>query len=192
MRSLVEVTESIQKINIIRHLLRDDGQFPNNARLPLLVYKGVLHVTALGDEAGKVVKEIFESNGWTDSWEDGIYDYHHYHSTAHEVLGIVKGSALVQFGGPSGVSVALEPGDLVIIPAGVAHKNTTSDKDFTCVGAYPEGQKYDMNYGKDKERPKADENIRKLPLPETDPVYGVNGPLIKNWSSNTRKVSEDL
>jgi uncharacterized protein YjlB len=33
---------------------------------------------------------------------DGIYPFHHFHSTAHEVLGIVAGSAVVVLGGPSG------------------------------------------------------------------------------------------
>lgn len=190
MRSLVDVTEAIQNINIIRHLLPDDGQLPNNALLPLLVYKNVLHLPE--EEAGEIVEEIFEVNGWANAWKDGIYDYHHYHSTAHEVLGIIKGSALVQFGGPMGVSISLEPGDVVIIPAGVAHKNTTGDKDFMCVGAYPVGQQYDIKTVKKGERPETDKNIKKVSLPETDPIYGMNGPLIKNWSSEQGKRSAFL
>jgi uncharacterized protein YjlB len=189
MKSLTDITGAIQQINILRHLLPDDGVFPNNALLPLLIYRKVLNLPSSGK--GDIVKEIFESNGWTNSWENGIYDYHHYHSTAHEVLGIIRGSVRAQFGGPTGVSLFLEAGDVVIIPAGVAHKNLGSDGDFACVGAYPEGQDYDMNYGKTTERPEADEKIKKLPLPETDPVYGINGPLIKNWSSESHSHDEE-
>jgi len=186
MGSLAEATVSVQHINIIHHLLEDDGVFPNNRFLSLLVYRKVFLVS----DEGSLIKEIFESNGWTNSWENGVYDFHHYHSTAHEVLGILSGSARIQFGGAAGISLLLEQGDVVIIPAGVAHKNLGSDDQFKCVGAYPEGQEYDMNYGKESERPKADENIGKLPLPETDPVYGVNGPLVKNWEAEAAKISE--
>jgi uncharacterized protein YjlB len=190
MKSLDEVAAPLQRINIIRHLLPDDGRFPNNGLLPLLVYQKVLQFTETDRE--KTVKEIFESNGWTNSWADGVFDYHHYHSTAHEVLGVIKGSAHLQLGGPSGVSLLLEVGDVVIIPAGVAHKNLGDEDGFTCVGAYPDGQEYDMNYGKDGERPKADENIKNLGLPSTDPVYGSNGPLIKNWEADPDNIREAL
>lgn len=190
MRSLAELPFPIQNINILRHYLADDGQFPNNALLPLLVYRKVLNLPS--QELSKTVIESFESNGWTSAWENGIYDYHHYHSTAHEVLAITKGSVRVQFGGPSGISLLLEPGDVIIIPAGVAHKNISGHNDFTCIGAYPEGQKYDMNYGKPGERPHSDQNIKQLPLPTSDPVYGTSGPLIKEWEANTDKLAELL
>jgi uncharacterized protein YjlB len=190
MKSLDDVIGAVQHINIIRHLLPDDGTFPNNALLPLLVYRGVLRLT--DSDRGRTVEEIFESNGWTNAWRDGVYDYHHYHSTAHEVLGIIHGSARIQFGGPSGISLLLEQGDVVIIPAGVSHKNIGDNTDFVCIGAYPDGQEYDMNYGKEGERPGADENIRNLPLPATDPVYGMNGPLIKNWESKPGNETEVL
>jgi uncharacterized protein YjlB len=191
MKSLDEAIGAVQHINIIRHLLPDDGTFPNNALLPLMVYRGVFHLP--GTEKGKTVEEIFESNGWTNAWRDGVYDYHHYHSTAHEVLGVIHGSARIQFGGPSGISLLLEQGDVVIIPAGVAHKNIGDNIDFVCIGAYPEGQQYDMNYGKEGERPKADENIKNLALPDTDPVYGINGPLLRNWGSIRKEdITESL
>jgi uncharacterized protein YjlB len=190
MKSLDELAAPLQQINIIRHLISDDGRFPNNGLLPLLVYKKALQFTEAVME--KNVKEIFESNGWTNAWTDGVFNYHHYHSTAHEVLAVIKGSTNLQFGGPSGVSLLLEVGDVVIIPAGVAHKNLQEDSDFTCVGAYPLGQEYDMNYGKEGERPKADENIHALPLPEADPIYGSNGPLNKNWEAERDNLRDTL
>jgi uncharacterized protein YjlB len=51
-----------------------------------------------------VFEELFESNQWGDSWRDGLYDYVHYHSRIHEVLGIARGEGKVQFGGRRGAS----------------------------------------------------------------------------------------
>jgi uncharacterized protein YjlB len=175
------LVKPVQLVNIGRHLLADDGQFPNNALLPLLVYPAVLQLPAKA--YGQMVEEIFESNVWNNTWQDSVYDFHHYHSTAHEVLGIFRGSARIQFGGPSGVMLLLEKGDVVIIPAGVAHKAIDVYDNFTCVGSYPKGQEYDMNYGHSHERAQALENIRTLPLPKADPVFGYDGPLLANWTS---------
>ena len=190
MKSLVEVLTPIQQINIIRHIISGDERFPNNGVLPLLIYRKALNIQQGSD--AQIVKELFESNGWTNAWVDGIYDYHHYHSTAHEVLAVIKGTGRIQFGGPSGISVLLEERDVVIIPAGLAHKNISDDRDIVCVGAYPEGQSYDMNYGTEHERPSADRNIGKTPIPETDPVYGMNGPLVKNWVTASDTIEEVL
>lgn len=164
---------------IISELLTDDGTFPNNGKLPLFVYKNAIAIPDV-NPAG-AVERIFRENGWGGSWRNGIYPYHHYHSTAHEVLGVYGGNATVQLGGPNGLVIDVASGDVIIIPAGVAHKNLGSSADFRCVGAYPPGQEWDMNYGKSGERPKADQNIAEVPLPETDPVFGQDGPLMKSW-----------
>ncbi len=166
--------------DIISELLTDDGTFPNNGKLPLIVYKQAVAIPD-ANPAG-AVERIFHDNGWGGSWRNGIYPYHHYHSTAHEVLGVYGGNATVQLGGPNGLVFDVGPGDVIIIPAGVAHKNLGSSADFRCVGAYPPGQTWDMNYGREGERPKADQNITKVPLPDTDPVFGSDGPLMKGWN----------
>jgi uncharacterized protein YjlB len=178
MKSLEQATAAIQQVNIIRHLLTDDGQFPNNGLLPLIVYKGALEIAD-----GKTVEALFESNQWTNAWQDGILDYHHYHSVTHEVLGVISGNARVQFGGPTGITLEVTKGDVVVIPAGVAHKCIDSEDSFKVVGAYPDGIDPDMKYGKEGERPETDHNIRAVPMPLTDPVYGSDGPLQKNWKS---------
>ena len=131
----------------------------------------------------EIIEEVFHSNRWGRSWRNGIYPYHHYHSTAHEVLGVYKGNARVQFGGEKGPILAVETGDVVIIPAGVAHKNINSSQDFRVVGAYPAGQSWDMNYGKPGERPAADQNIAEVPDPKADPVYGSESPLLELWDT---------
>jgi uncharacterized protein YjlB len=171
--------QAIQHVNIIRHLLIDDGTYPNNGLLPLLVYQKALQVPEVDPE--KTIIEIFETNEWVNAWVNGVYDYHHYHSTAHEVLGVIRGSARVQFGGPEGTSILLETGDAVVIPAGVAHKAIDVYDEFTCIGAYPVGQQFNILTGEKSEREKAIEEIKSLGLPLADPIYGTEGPLIINW-----------
>lgn len=168
-----------QYLEIFSEVLSDDGTFPNNEKLALLFYKNAIIIPS--SNPAESVEQVFRDNGWGGTWRNGIYPYHHYHSTAHEVLGIYGGTVTVQFGGPDGITFAGQSGDVLIIPAGVAHKNLGASRDFRCIGAYPPGQEWDMNYGKPNERPKADENIAKVPLPETDPVFGIDGHLVKSW-----------
>lgn len=169
----------LQPPEVFSQLMYDDSTFPNNEKLPLLLYKNALNLPE--ENCARLMEEIFMVNKWGNSWLWGLYGFHHYHSTAHEALGIVNGSAEVQFGGEKGLVLSIGSGDIVIIPAGVAHKNISSSYGFLVVGAYPFGQSWDMNYGKPGERPATDENIKRVPLPESDPVYGANGPLINKW-----------
>lgn len=145
----------------------------------MLHYRGVLVLPDKG--AAEEVERVFSTNGWGNMWRNGIYDVHHYHSTAHEALGVYAGWARVQLGGPNGVEVRIEEGDVVVIPAGVAHKNLGQSGDFRVVGAYPRGQRWDMNYGNKGERPAADNNIAEVAPPDTDPVFGEDGPLVAKW-----------
>lgn len=164
------------------HALTDDGTFPNNAELPLLIYQGAVRLPAA--DPASVYETLLDQNGWGGTWRNGIFSYHHYHSTAHEVLGVYRGQATVQLGGDEGIVLEIETGDVIIIPAGVAHKNLGSSRDFGVVGGYPAGQRWDMNYGQAGERPQADENIARVPLPEQDPIYGADGPLVEQWHKN--------
>jgi uncharacterized protein YjlB len=158
--------------------LKDDGIIPNS-KLPLLLYQGAVSIPQ--SDPARVFEDLFKEHHWSDSWRNGIYSYHHYHSTAHEVLGIFRGSAKVQLGGEHGVIHEVRAGDVIVIPAGVAHKNLGASEDFGVVGAYPEGQEMDMNYGKPEERPRADQNIAQVLMPKMDPVFGENGPLNDKW-----------
>jgi uncharacterized protein YjlB len=178
MKSFEEIIAPIQQVNISRYILEDDGTYPNNPRCSLLIYHHAVEIPK--HKAGKMIMEFLESNGWSNAWENGIYDYHHYHSITHEVLVIISGSVRVQFGGDNGIAQQLNAGDVVIIPAGVAHKNLSDESDFKCIGAYPDGRNYDVLTG-NGDRPKADDNIKKLPTPETDPIFGADGTLLKNW-----------
>jgi uncharacterized protein YjlB len=148
------------------HVFADDGTFPNS-RLPVLIYRGVLASPNAAE-----FERMFEANGWSSAWRNGLYSVHHYHSTAHEVLGIYEGRVAARLGGGRGASVTLVAGDVAVIPAGVAHKNDGASPDFRVVGAYPVGTSPDMQYGKPGERPGTDRNIARVGLPTADPVRG--------------------
>jgi uncharacterized protein YjlB len=171
----MELTEAR---GVLSAILLDDGTFPNS-RLPLLVYPGAL--SAVLEDLASGFEQLFLANSWTGTWRNGIYPYHHYHSTAHEVLGICSGTGLVRLGGERGVVVRAHPGDCIVIPAGVAHKLLEKTSGFLVVGAYPEGQSYDICYGRPGERPSADHRIGRVPLPLRDPVRGNEGPLRDLW-----------
>jgi uncharacterized protein YjlB len=169
----------IRKVETV--FLADDGSFPNNSDLPLLIYPKAM---ALPDaDPARAFEERFSQNGWGNSWRNGIFPYHHYHSTAHEVLGIYRGSATVLFGGEAGVTRTVKTGDVVVIPAGVAHKSLEWSSDLGVVGAYPGRQRPNLLKGREGERPEADQNIASVPLPEGDPVHGAAGPLMDHWNS---------
>jgi uncharacterized protein YjlB len=169
---------------IEEHLFTDDGQVPNNQRLPLLVYRGAL---ATGPGAAAACEARFAGNDWSGGWRAGIYAYHHYHSTAHEALGIVSGSARVRLGGEDGHIVEVRAGDVIVIPAGVAHKSEGASPDLLVVGAYPGGHGPDMRVPGAAERERALANIAAVPLPAADPVHGRRGPLIEAWGAAARR-----
>ena len=155
----------------------DDGVVPNSA-LPLVVYRGAL--PAAGDRAA-FCERLFAANGWPDSWRNGIYAHHHYHSTAHEVLGIARGEARVRLGGERGQSVELHAGDVVVIPAGVAHKREAASGDLLVIGAYPEGQSPDLCRAEPDAHARAADTIAAVKLPAADPVTGLAAPLLDCW-----------
>ena len=174
-----QMERQIETPRVKVYQLEDDGTIPNNPELPLLIYQAAFDLNCLRSPLR--IEEVLKQNGWSGTWRNGIYAYHHYHSTAHEVLAVYDGSATVKMGGEHGVLLTIGAGDVLIIPAGVAHKNLESGSNFAVIGAYPVGQEWDMCYGKPGERPRADENIAKVPFPEADPVYGRQGPLLEYW-----------
>ena len=119
-----------------------------------------------------------------DTWRDGIYDYVHYHSRIHEVLGIALGKGRVRFGGSKGRIFTLKAGDVAILPAGTGHQRLSADEDFLVVGAYPPVGTYD-ECTEIEDRPRALKAIPKVPGPRKDPVYGRDGPLLKLWKKPT-------
>lgn len=173
--------KAVEKVNFqkdckVKSLLCErNGNFPNSP-LPLVIYKG-----AFKEPSASAVIRYMEKNNWHNFWKNGVYGFHHYHSTAHEVLVCYRGSAKVQFGGPDGKILDFEKGDAVIIPAGVAHKKIESSLTFAVLGGYPAGQYVDMKYGKAEELAKSLEEIKETSLPKEDPVFGGKGKLAQLW-----------
>jgi uncharacterized protein YjlB len=158
------------------HRFEDDGAIPNS-RLPVLLYHDV-------DDAreASACEALFARHGWRGAWRDGIYRFHHFHSTTHEVLGVVAGSASVVLGGPHGARFELARGDVVVLPAGTGHCNAGSSGDLLVVGAYPNGMSWDLRRGDPREHDDALANIAAVPLPAEDPVNGSSGPLTELWA----------
>lgn len=144
-----------------------------NSPLPVLLYRG-----ALPAEAGDF-DQLFRSNGWTGIWHDGVFDFDHYHSNAHEVLGVGRGNARLQLGGDEGRPVDVVAGDCLVLPAGTGHRRVSASGDFEMIGGYPPGQEhYDICRERD---PATFDRIAEVPLPPTDPVRGADGPLLLLW-----------
>src|SRR3954467_5682761 len=154
--------------HITSHVLKRNKNFPNSG-LPVLIYRKGLNLPDQKNKAADITQQLFIRNGWSNSWSNGIYDFHHYHSNSHECMAVCSGWANVILGGPNGKRVKLIRGDVIIFPAGVGHRCTAKSDDFLCVGAYPEGKDYDTNTGTAEEFEKAVEKIKKLPIPMHDP-----------------------
>jgi uncharacterized protein YjlB len=150
---------------------------PNNDRLPVLLYHGVLDLTA-PDPASKL-ERVFLRNGWPPQWRNGIYDFHHYHSTAHEVLGIAAGNARVVLGGPGGHELTLNAGDVVVLPTGTGHCRIQASPDFLVIGAYPPKQSWDICRSAPSQTER--DRMHTLPFPASDPLSGSGGPLTRLW-----------
>lgn len=190
-----KLVENRPDSNQIRELLRqrkpvamtfeDDGIVPNNRTLPVLIYRGAVRLNGKQFDAGTVVDALFDSNGWGRSWRDTVYDFVHYHSQIHEVMGVAQGSAILEFGGVKGRRMKLKAGDVAVLPAGTGHRLIEASRDFLVVGAYPAEGSYD-ECTDTRERVEASKRIAKTRKPAADPVYGRKGPLQTLWSGKKR------
>lgn len=156
----------------------DDGLVPNNI-LPFLVYRGAVRLDPKRPE--ETVEDLFGVNGWGGMWRNGVYDYLHYHATVHEALGVARGRARVRFGGNRGQELEISAGDVAILPAGTGHQLVSAAKDFCVVGAYPPGSRMQITRPTPENHAKALKTIPAVRLPETDPVTGANGALVRLW-----------
>lgn len=171
-RLLIEALSTVTQPQA--HIFKDSGEIPNSV-LPLLIYPQAVPADADAIEA------MMRKNGWRPAWRYSVYTYPHYHTTAHEFLGVYRGSARIRLGHTTGGVFEVKAGDVIVIPAGVGHQNLGASDDFHVVGGYPPGQSADQMRGRPGERPAADERIARVPLPDTDPVHGEGGPLIRLW-----------
>jgi len=154
-------------------------RIPNHPEWPALCYRAAFDFD--GAEEETTARERLKDSGWRPEWTGSVYPEHHYHSTAHECLVVLDGNALLQLGGPRGPEVRLARGDAVALPAGTGHRLVRASDDFQVLGAYPEGQRWDLIT---EDEPLDDElvaRIENVPHPERDPLFGEDGPVIEIW-----------
>ena len=158
--------------------LQPNAWVPNNQALAVILYR---HVFAADDpdRLCEAFNRRFERNGWPMQWRDGVFDYHHFHSTAHEVMGVVAGTAALMLGGPAGQTVRVAAGDALLLPAGTGHCLLEGRGAFQVAGGYPRGQQWDIRRDALTEKERA--TMEALPFPHSDPVLGAHGPLLENW-----------
>ncbi|MEO6014576.1 MAG: cupin domain-containing protein [Devosia sp.] len=155
-----------------------DGDVPNN-ELPVLIYRSA----ARGDDLDTLFRDTFQKHGWSGIWVDGVFGYNHCHSNAHEVLGVVAGTAELMISGEQGRTVELSTGDVIVLPAGTGHRRLIASAEFLVMGAYPKGQEgYDV-YTPALDFANGRARLRSVRLPEQDPLYGPGGPLLKFWAA---------
>jgi len=155
----------------------DDGAIPNS-KLPLLVYRQAVPADAAA------IERIFTANRWPAAWRAPVHPFQHFHSDAHEVLGVAEGESRVQFGGPNGQVLTVRAGDVVVVPAGVGHCRQSQSDGLVIVGAYPDNSTHhDLRRGNPAEHAEVVHNVGAVPLPLADPVNGADGPLPRIWGA---------
>jgi len=167
------------------YLFEDDGKTPNNADFPLIIYRAAVR-RPRGLDSAAIYEALFAANGWKDSWRDGIYPFLHFHTHTHEVLGIARGQARMQFGGDKGRTFTVKAGDVIVVPAGTGHRRLSASDDLLVVGAYPAGGRYDEPKPGEVEPEAARKHIAAVRRPARDPVYGPDGALAEAWKKRRR------
>jgi uncharacterized protein YjlB len=160
-----------------------NGWMPNNQDLPVLIYCAV--ADGPPERLASQMEAVFRQNGWPPQWRNGVYDFHHYHSTAHEVLGFAGGRARLMLGGENGHEVVVSAGDVAVLPTGTGHCCLEASSDFLVVGAHPPDQSWDVC--RSEPSPAAVARMKQLPFPASDPVSGHAGALNTMWVYRNRK-----
>lgn len=151
---------------------------PNNP-LPLIIYPQVVPQEV--EDVASYFEDLFARHQWLPRWRYPVFPYTHYHPNTHELLGISAGWAQILFGGETGRAVTVYAGDAVLIPAGVGHQQLAASEDFFAVGAYPRGMQPETHRDEPQVMNQALLEIKRVPLPQTDPITGKEGAVTEIW-----------
>jgi len=173
-------------IKVSQHHIPAWHSIPNTSiqNKPLLIYHSAFKK---GISASQISSHLKSTGVVVPQWQYTVYKQSHFHSTAHEILSVVSGRARLCFGGeenPGRVEPVVEAGDLVIVPAGVAHclledQSNSHGAGFTVIGSYPKGKNWDMCHGTgDESEDEIRKSISRLSWFDQDPVYGRDGPAV--------------
>src|SRR3569832_1160446 len=154
-----------------------DGKMPNSD-LPVVIYRNAVG----GEDLERVFRQLFTHKGWGGLWTDGIFGYNHFHSNAHEVLGVIDDTAMLVLGGDAGQEIDISRGDVLILPAGTGHRRLRAGQDFLVVGAYPKGQERFDIYVDSALCANYRNRLRAVEMPSADPLFGKDGPLVSLWA----------
>ncbi|KAL9631123.1 MAG: hypothetical protein Q9164_006062 [Protoblastenia rupestris] len=181
MASSTALLAPLKEIKVSSHQIPAFENMPNTSiqNKPLLIYHGAFR----SNTSATIIERHLSDIGVVEAeWRYSMYTFSHFHSTSHEVLCVYSGSAKLCFGGednPQRVEVVVGKGDVMIVPAGVAHRLLEDhDGGFSMVGCYPKGKRWDMCYGRDGEEGN-EKRIAILEWFERDPIYGREGPVLQ-------------
>lgn len=170
----------LSSLRVTRHQIPKHGLIPNTSiqHKPLTIYHSAFPASA---SVAQIEAHLRSIGVCVPQWRYTMYPTTHFHSTTHELLVIASGRARLLFGGeenPGRVAQDVQPGDAILVPAGVGHRLLEGEDGFEMVGAYPAGaEKWDMCYGREGEEG-VEERIGKLGWFEKDPAYGEDGPAV--------------
>lgn len=123
-----------------QHFVRKPTPHVPNSQFPVLIYRSALPPNP---DVTSTCATI-EPNNWIKGGVFKHYPAHHFHSVTHECYAIFKGHSRLLLGrGPldpestDDTLVDLKEGDVIVLPAGVAHCNMKSSEDYEYVGLYP-------------------------------------------------------
>ncbi|XXH00782.1 hypothetical protein Hte_007133 [Hypoxylon texense] len=169
------------------HYLEETPWVPNS-KLPIVVYRGALAHCENED----AVKEALEANGgWKKGGAWNAWFKAHFHPNAHECYGVVQGTSELSLGRSpldppeKGMSLKVDRGDVIVLPAGVSHCSSTASSDYRFVVLFPTGAPRWVSVWFDQPMETVSDykiQSQKVSLPSHDPIYGEGAGLVETWS----------
>ncbi|GAB7343370.1 hypothetical protein MBLNU457_1410t1 [Dothideomycetes sp. NU457] len=175
------------------YFLKPTTHVPNSF-LPVLIYRHVLPEPL--SEATAI--EYLEKNQWSHGGTFKHFPQHHFHTVTHECYAIFKGSTRYLFGkGPLDEDVKGIEVDLYAAASSSYSLTHPHPYPLPHQAVYPltvakDSPHWDNNFCKASETETAQKAIdaHAVPIPDYDPVYGLDGPLVQLWRKAAQEQSQ--